>query len=357
MKTIATPGSCDGGPSSKVARGRLLGKVLAGTWRPVPPPPSFSEAELTQIVPLLIKTKTAGLAWRRVRHGQGTPLISQLRRAVRLDSLSVTIWEQKIGHAVARLRSAGIEPLLVKGWAVGRLYPDRCLRPYGDLDLVVRPDQRAAAATTLLGPGSPLVPIDLHEGLAALDDRRLDDLYRRSQLVTMGDVDVRILAPEDHLRLLCLHFLKHRGRWPLSLCDIGVFLEALPREFDWDYCLSGPRRRSDWVVCVLALAHRVLGASLDGVPEPARKRHPPFWLAPAVFRAWGEGDQPRPEIRPIAYHLRTRRELWNAIRHRWPTAIEAVFPARGPVTNAVPFQCGAFLARAIAFAVRAGRPL
>ena len=74
------------------------------------------------------------------------------------------------------------------------------------------------ASTALEKHGSPGLVVDLHRGLdrqrdgqafSLLDDRRLEELYERSELVALGDVDVRILGPEDHLRLICLHMLAH----------------------------------------------------------------------------------------------------------------------------------------------------
>ena len=46
------------------------------------------------------------------------------------------------------LREKGIEAILAKGWAVARLYPDRVLRPYGDIDICVSADQFNTAENT-----------------------------------------------------------------------------------------------------------------------------------------------------------------------------------------------------------------
>src|SRR5262249_5230360 len=158
----------------------------------------------------------------------------------------------------------GIEPLLFKGWAIARLYPEPGLRASGDIDLCVRPEEYAAALAALRDVPEAAGRLDIHRGFSPrhlgfslLNDRTLDALYEREEWVSLGDTRVRILSPEEHLRFLCLHLLGHGGWRALWLCDVAVALESRPSTFDWDRCLSGDRRRSDWVACTLGLAHRL----------------------------------------------------------------------------------------------------
>jgi hypothetical protein len=73
-----------------------------------------------------------------------------------------------------------------------------------------------------------------------------DELFARSQLVPLGDSQIRILGDEDHLRIICLHLLRS-GAWrPLWLCDVAVALETLSPDFDWDICLGRDPRQADW---------------------------------------------------------------------------------------------------------------
>src|SRR5262249_11103226 len=139
--------------------------------------------------------------------------------------------------------------------------------------------------------------VDLHRGLAdgsmafaLLNDHPLEALYERSQLVALGEVNVHVLGPEDHLRLLCLHMLGHGAHRPLWLCDVAIVLESRPPDFDWELCLSGDRRRSDWVACALGLAHHLLGAEIAGTPVEERARRLPRWLIPTVLRQWEVGS-------------------------------------------------------------------
>ena len=47
--------------------GRFVATFLAGSWRAVPPERNISAEELKPIVPLLLKSGAASLAWWRIR--------------------------------------------------------------------------------------------------------------------------------------------------------------------------------------------------------------------------------------------------------------------------------------------------
>ena len=167
--------------------------------------------------------------------------------------------------SLSLLRAVGVEPLLAKGWAAVRLYPEPGLRPYGDIDLWVRPEQHPVALAALSGPAGQRCRVDLHDRFAQLDCT-WQDVYERSRLEQLGEVEVRLLGAEDHLRLICIHMLGH-GAWrPVWLCDIAAAVESLPEDFDWARCLHGHPRRAQWIVCAIGLARQVLGARCGGGP-------------------------------------------------------------------------------------------
>ena len=241
--------------------------------------------------------------------------------------------ERRIVQSLTLLRSAGVEPLLVKGWAIARLYPEHGLRPYGDIDLCVRPEQYATAVAALDAPEAEKAVVDLHEGLPQLHRPSLDEVYERSQLVPLSDVDVRILGPEDHLRYMCVHMLQHGAHRALWLCDIAVVLESLPEDFDWEYLLRGDRRPADWVASTVCLAHELLGARLDGIPVAERTRHPPKWLLPSVLKQWST-EKHYMDTGSIAhslpYSFRHPAQLLKELRLRWPNPIQATVHVGGP---------------------------
>src|SRR5262249_2242433 len=151
-----------------------------------------------------------------------SPAADRLRGAYHSHGLQTALHARSLTRIVTRLRAGGVEPVLVKGLAIGRLYAERGLRPFEDLDLCVRPDQHGTASAILNDWAGEFSTVDLHRGFVwgglSQRDRRLgrrlhapswDDLYSRSQMATFGGIDVRVLAPEDHLRFICLHQLRH----------------------------------------------------------------------------------------------------------------------------------------------------
>lgn len=348
---------------SRRPRGNLVARTLAGAWRPSPPGLELSVKELVEVAPLLLGSGAGALGWWRLRRSDlrsSAPAVA-LQHAYRLFALHVALHERAIERAFVLLRSAGVEPILVKGWAIARLYPERGLRPYGDLDLCVRPGQYLKAQEVLRGLEGEDVSVDLHAGFTKLDERDLDDLYARSELVKVGGVPVRVLGPEDHLRLLCVHLLRH-GAWrPLWLCDIAAAVEFRSAGFDWDRCLGSNRRLADWVACAIGLAHELLGAKVDDTPVAERAKHLPRWLVPNVLEQW---NMPFPTrhasaSQPMATYLRRPAGLLQALRKRWPNSIEATIGVRGPLNGLprLPFRLTYCLLRTVTFVGRLPRLL
>lgn len=341
--------------SSEPRAGRLIASALTGAWRGAPPAPTQSEEELARVAPLLAGSGAAALGWWRVRESplRVSPAGFDLHDAYRLHALHAALREREIQQVFKLLRSAGVEPLLIKGWAIARLYPHTGLRPYGDIDLCVRPDQQAAAEAALQSPEGQRYWVDLRHGdTTDLYGQGFEEWHGRSSLVRLGEVDVRIPGPEDHLRILCLHLLKH-GAWrPLWLCDIGAALESRPAEFDWDRLLSGGRRRANWVACTIGLAHRLLGARLEGTPVADRGARLPAWLLPSVLKQWESPcsvQHAPPELMTVS--LRHPARVPRAIRRRWLNPIEATIDLRAPFNGLprLPFQVGSLLYRTAQF--------
>jgi hypothetical protein len=282
MRQDSSPEAADSLPGADVAA------ILAGAWRSVPPPLPLGPEAVAVAVPLLLQSTAAPLAWHRLRAAglRSTRPVRPLHNAYREAAIESAGHEQHLQEVLPLLRSAGVEPILIKGWSVARLYPETGLRPYCDLDLGVPPDRLDAAKDALTRADRPELSVDLHGGIPDMRDRTWADVSRRSQLLRLGDVDVRALCPEDQLRHLCLHLMRHGCAAPLWLCDLGAAVEARPADFDWDYCLHGHRAQSAWVVCWLGLAARLLGARLDEPSLEARAAGLPPWLAPTVLERW-----------------------------------------------------------------------
>jgi len=431
--------------------GRLVAEVLRGAWREFPSAENLSAEKVAAVPSLLHSSGSAALGWWRISRVQSPMSNVQgqdaahrpwtfLHDAYRQSRLAALVHEQEIKHVLSLLRAVDIEPVLVKGWAIARLYPDRALRPYGDIDLCVRPDQLAKAAAALkclesieghyvdlhsgfdrIGrvqspmskvqcPSDRVAVTDSSRGLSAtgvpggaaplgwLSDtpgssymndsdpegvkqgfdsdsnvpgpstpRRLrtldfgpwtrasddwDELYERSQLVPLGDEQVRVLCPEDHLRLLCMHLLRS-GAWrPLWLCDVALLVETRAPDFDWQRCLGDDPLYADWVAVTIGLAHQLLGLYIKDTPVAERAQNLPRWLVPAVLEQWGREHMQGPKSKvqspksaiqssaskvqsqPGAHRLWTLDiGHWTDLYSRWDNPIRATAAVGGRFNN------------------------
>jgi Uncharacterised nucleotidyltransferase len=333
-------------PTDPATRGESVARVLAGAWRSEPLPVDLEPSELEAITPLLVRSGSGALAWWRLRNSahQDTPAERSLRQAYRRHAIDAEIHRRRAAELLTRLSAAGVEPLLVKGPAIAQLYPEAALRPYADLDLIIRHDQISAAASCLAASPIPRHAVDLHDGPASLDTLDFDELDSRAVSVTVGELTVRVPAPEDHLRILAVHALRHGMVRPLWLCDLAVAVESRPADFAWRRCLGPDRRRAEWVVTAIALAHQLLGADLTGTPIAAGTRVVPEWLSRAVLRAWGRatGDlsERPPAFRALIGSLGDRRRFCEEWVLRWDKPIQATIELAGPLNGMprFPFQ-------------------
>ena len=337
---------------SRAERGKLVADLLAGSWRSSAPLVSASVEEWNEVAELLVRSGAGGLAWCRVRETvlRDAVFARQLHQVYRLQSLQAALHERSIKRVVPLLRDIGVEPLLVKGWAISRIYPEVPMRPYCDLDVCVLPDYYTKASEALKSIEGLGTNVDLHAGFGKFYDRRTDDIFARSQLVRLDDIGVRVLCEEDNLRYLCMHLLRHGAVRPLWLCDIAVALESHTSEFDWDRCLAGSRREADWVACAIGLASLLLGVDIERTPVANRAQKLPSWLVKAVLRDWGIVRSPRQVHALLRQPSRLLGELPEELLRHWPNPIEATMTLRGPLNRLprFPFQVGHVVSRTVA---------
>jgi hypothetical protein len=337
-----------------------MARTLAGSWRREGLPPlTISEQELEEVTPLLCAAGAAALGWWRVRETElrCSPSAEVLHQTYRLQLLQSGIHEQKIRKVFQLLRAESIEPILVKGWAAASMYPERALRPNGDIDLCVKPQLFKAAEVALAQPEASDCWVDLHKSFEELGDRTFEELFSRSRVIDLEGVGIRVLSAEDHLALLAIHLLKH-GAWrPLWLCDIGAAIESLPADFDWDCCLGSNRKQANWVVCAIGLANCLLSANIDHVSFESKAKPQPAWLVSNILNQWSRvfPSDHLPIMPPplMVNNLRSPRALMNAIRQRWPDPVTATFNLRGRFDEfpRLPYQVGDFLLKAGRFLI------
>jgi hypothetical protein len=342
--------------------GRAVADVLAGTWRAHPPALVADTHDIERAAPLLVEYGAAALAWPRIAgeprlsHG---PSVEGLHQAYRLISLGSTRKEAALATIAGIFASTGLEPLIYKGWAVARHYAKPHLRPLGDVDLCAPPGRHADAVALLRRHARPGLDsprhgigqarghfaldcgiagtcrIDLKRDLARFRLAPLERLYARARRVTLGGHVLRVPAPEDHLRLVAVHFLLHGGFRPLWLCDVGALLETAGPDFDWATCLGDDPRVARWIACVLALAQGLLGARLDQVPPAGRLDRLPPWLVPTVLREWQVPFAARTAEPTLGVSLRRPWALAAGVKRRWPNAIRSTVTFGGPLEERV----------------------
>jgi hypothetical protein len=187
--------------------------------------------------------------------------------------------EVEIMRAFDLLRSNNIEPILIKGLAVAIKYPG-LKRFYTDIDLCVSPSDFPKARSLLKGSN-----IDLHEGLRNLDLVPWEDLFINSKLIEIGGGKIRVLRDEDHLRVLCVHWLIDGGVRKERLLDIYYVLKSNPN-FDWERFLGNSETRRKWMECVIGLTSFYYGLELKGTPFEDASKRIPRWVFKALEREW-----------------------------------------------------------------------
>lgn len=267
--------------------------------------------------------------------------------------------EREIAAIFTRLQQNGVAAILLKGWANARLYPEIGLRPFGDIDVLVKPEQKLLASQVLQVPiddksETHCYFIDAKSQLHSNYGFDTAQVWQNIQTTTLHGAPIPLLSAEDQLRMLCLHFLRH-GAWrPLWLCDIAVALEARPDEFDWERCLSRDRHRADAIACALGLAHQLLDARIDDTPVAARAGALPSWLVPAVLEQWktpllSQHGIPTPTLKLVRHS-----QTWRALAQRWPDPIQAMLLTRCPLDwPPLPAQIARFTVLMLTFLKRA----
>ena len=175
------------------------------------------------------------------------------------------------------LRRRSVIAVPFKGPVLGQvLFDDPCLRPSGDLDLLVRPEDVTGVCEVLeargyvdgaMRPGaSPLTPtqhgmyrrfqceyryVRASDGLVVEPhwafsqhplavDVDYAGMLGRARPTRLGDHTTLTLAPEDLLLALCIHGLKHRWERLTWIRDVGALVACSP-DLDFDALVARAR--------------------------------------------------------------------------------------------------------------------
>ncbi|MBK9530135.1 MAG: nucleotidyltransferase family protein [Acidobacteria bacterium] len=212
---------------------------------------------------------------------------TEINDEFRWNLLQKNILERNAVRAFALFREARIEPLLIKGLAAGKYYPYDRPRVSVDLDLAVSDTNFFKAEEIARSEAAQDLAIDLHRELRHLDTVPWDSLFSSSVMMPLRDAEIRIPRPEDHLRIVCLHWLTDGGRVKDRLYDVYYAVTHRDATFDWDrfFTIVSPTRQR-WLECTLGLTAKYLGLDISGTPADGAENRLPRWLTETVEREW-----------------------------------------------------------------------
>lgn len=255
------------GSGGRLPRAETLGRRIAGFGLPrggaqapveVPPPlwPSLL-THLTRQRFLGVAAAAARAGFLRIQESDQEELFRGHREAM----LVVLLLERRLLGVVGAMRSAGIEPVVLKGAALAHaFYPDPSWRSYGDVDLLVRAEDWTAACSVLSDLGyRRLIPeprpgfdrrfgkgathqdadgiqVDLHRTLTLgpfglwMDPA---ELFRATAEFAVGETGLRRLGDTFVLLHACVHAAVGRRR-PLLVPLRDVLQVAWSGGVDWD---------------------------------------------------------------------------------------------------------------------------
>jgi hypothetical protein len=253
--------------------------------------------------------------------------------------------EVRTVSAFRYLRSNGIEPILIKGWAAARDYPPEYPRSYDDIDLAVSEADYDHARSVLASGEGRKFGVDLHRELRHLDPKPWGAMFSDSQSIELDGHPIRIPAAEDHLRILAVHWLNDGGERKHRLWDIYYAIANRPSDFDWDKCFNQvSRRRREWIVAAIGLTHRYLKLPLDDLPFAEEAKILPSWLIKTVEREWNSDVR----LRPLVICLRDPPEFLRQVRKRFPpNPLQATIEMEGDIRNGgrIAYQLGSMRKR------------
>lgn len=268
--------------------------------------------------------------------------IEGMARLLTIEQLNNT-QDAAIARLVAMIEEAGLHPLLMKGQAIGRLYPEPGRRMPGDIDLCFAGDECAHAVAWAERFDNDIErqwrqQRHRHDFTCIIDDQVVElhpqpetfahrTLNRRLRsitahelatdqpcTVTVGGRPVATLPPTLGALHQLIHITRHlleAGVGLKQLCDLAVYLTYHVKDID------GPRLRAyidelELTTAAAAIGHILrhkLGVAAAALPFAIDGRHAPF-IVDEVFAGgnFGEHNISGRHAMPTA-----RRKVWSAV--------------------------------------------
>jgi len=246
-----------------------------------------------------------------------------------------------VGKAFEILRKHKVEPILIKGLVSALPYPPNVPRYFADIDLAV--SARDYLRISELSNSQQLnnLSADFHRELRHLDSVPWVDLLNNSLTVDFDGTPVRILRPEDHLRVVCVHWLTDGGAREERLLDIFYAVQNRPDNFDWTRCLDivSPTRRQ-WIITAIGIAHHYLDLCVDDLPFVDEIHQMPSWIRRCLEREWRAKIQ-RNDVPPLRSD--PKGFLQQVLKRIPPNPISATIECEGEMGQRLPFRYQAWV--------------
>jgi len=103
-------------------------------------------------------------------------------------------------------------------------------------------------------------------------------------------------------------------------------------DFDWDVCLGSDKRRVNWILSAIGLAHELLGAAINDEHVAVRATvH--TWVTEDLLTNWEQPfigkHEPHNHQAPMRSYLRSPRGVMADLKRRWPNPILATISVNG----------------------------
>ena len=226
------------------------------------------------------------------------PWVMQEIEGIYYDNIARNLrFQAELGKVLRTLYTQEIAAIVLKGSALLEpVYRDIGLRPMGDLDILVDDDNLAFADDLVKGLGyspsandeiqqktrdehrhfpalfSPdgIVTVEIHRHIVRPDSPlhfNLSGLRDRAPEATIAGAQALVLAPEDLITHLCIHFFldrRYSSRAALGqLCDISETIQHYESVLDWElFCREAQKNNhSGPLHSALFAAKAMLGTS------------------------------------------------------------------------------------------------
>ncbi len=254
----------------------------------------------------------------------------------RWNLLQSKVQERQIARVFSTFNEAGLSPILIKGYAAGLNYPENISRSSVDIDLSFSADEFDVAKMLYSQNRVEGAFVDFHDEFDHLDSLPWETLFERTELRTLDGVKIRLLSPEDHLRIMCVHWLVDGGERKDKLWDIYYAVENRKPDFDWGLCLGGiPENRRQYVEFAIGVAHIRFGLDISDLSFRETAENVPKWVLKVVSKAWKDDTQ----LVPLRLVRRNRKQFVVQLRKRVPpNAITATVLEGGNLDSPIRFH-------------------